>query len=244
MDNAFGDLFSRHYNAVYASLGDEEIIYSACEQHEGPVLDLGCASGRVLNIFANKGYSATGVDRDLRVLESARVHLKEKIAVNQVNLIRADLEDLPSELWGRFKITLLWTNTLPMTRSRESRITILRNAKKTLLPNGILMLFNASDYPIAGDRPKVTIDTDAGPLTFWSRVSEDWQKRTRVFTYHLQNLVSTETNTFSTSILSLSETLEEAAEAGLVPVVMYGDLARNSCQPDSPFHIVHFRSQR
>src|SRR5512133_681789 len=61
----------------------------------GPVLELGCGTGRVSFPVARTGIETVGVDRSEQMLERARGHLRRSRAGNRPRFVRADIRALP-----------------------------------------------------------------------------------------------------------------------------------------------------
>lgn len=64
-------------------------------QSEGPVLELGCGTGRISIPLARAGVSIVGVDRSEAMLSRARKRIRRGRLPSRVQLIRGDIRALP-----------------------------------------------------------------------------------------------------------------------------------------------------
>ncbi|HIP71645.1 MAG TPA: class I SAM-dependent methyltransferase [Anaerolineae bacterium] len=105
----------------------------------GPVLELGCGSGRLLRPLAQSGYSVTGVDNSPAMLARASARLAgETTAVqNRVTLIEADMTDFTVD--GRFPLVIIPYNTF-MHLDTGQATAVLRRVRDCLAENGRLFI--------------------------------------------------------------------------------------------------------
>src|SRR5215212_10066516 len=61
----------------------------------GPVLELGCGTGRISLPLARAGVTVVGIDRSTEMLHRARQRLRRARLGDRVRLIRADMRALP-----------------------------------------------------------------------------------------------------------------------------------------------------
>jgi ubiquinone/menaquinone biosynthesis C-methylase UbiE len=62
---------------------------------KGPVLELGCGTGRVALPVARAGATVVGIDRSAPMLARARVRVKRARLQSRLQLLRGDIRDLP-----------------------------------------------------------------------------------------------------------------------------------------------------
>ena len=62
---------------------------------DGPVLELGCGTGRVALPVARQGVTVVGIDRSAPMLDRARTRVKRARLQSRVQLVRADIRQLP-----------------------------------------------------------------------------------------------------------------------------------------------------
>jgi SAM-dependent methyltransferase len=103
----------------------------------GPVLELGCGTGRVLLPVARAGVTVVGVDRSAPMLDRARRRLGRARGVRAA-LVRADIRDLP--FGERFALVIAPYGILQsMTRDEDLQRT-LNAAARVTRPGGRLGL--------------------------------------------------------------------------------------------------------
>ncbi|MGN6276470.1 MAG: class I SAM-dependent methyltransferase [Solirubrobacterales bacterium] len=99
---------------------------------DGPVLDLGCGTGRVALHLARRGHRVIGVDRDHELTPE----LAERAGDLPVETICADALDF--ELAEPVGLALAPMQFLQLLGSAESRIRCLRRVAAALRPGGLL----------------------------------------------------------------------------------------------------------
>lgn len=140
---------AHYYDLTHVALrADIPFVLALGMEAGGPVLELGCGSGRLLLPLARAGIAVTGVDNSPAMLQRARQKLAaESPAVRQrVTLVEADMTafDLPQ----RFSLILLSYNTfmhLPPTQMKQA----LQAAAGHLLPTGRLFIDLANPLDLA-----------------------------------------------------------------------------------------------
>ena len=91
--DAYGRVTARHYDDAYATLrggsGDAAFYLALARECGGPVLELGCGTGRVLLPIARAGILCTGLDRSEAMLDA----LRAKAPPANLNLVRGRMQD-------------------------------------------------------------------------------------------------------------------------------------------------------
>ena len=137
------DSLARYYDIVHSSLTDDQAyILKLAKETGGPVLELGCGTGRILVPLARAGHTVVGVDNSQAMLARASDHLAREPAVVQkrVDLVDADMKILL--LTGKdrhFSLVLLPYNTLLHFRSEEIQ-QLLRHVSSYLHHEGRLFI--------------------------------------------------------------------------------------------------------
>src|SRR5215213_6061594 len=89
------DRFARFYDEDYRNYNDDvEAIVHLAQEMDGPVLELGCGTGRLLVPLAVTGLPVTGVDISPALLEQARAKLATVPHGDLVTLVQGDLRQL------------------------------------------------------------------------------------------------------------------------------------------------------
>lgn len=126
-------LLSRYYDIIHASLtADREFILGLAQGTGGPLLELGCGTGRLLLPLARAGFLVTGVDNSPEMLAIARTHLsqEDQDVQQRVTLVEADITKSAVPLAEkRFLLILVPYNTLLHFQSVEIRKLLQSTAK-------------------------------------------------------------------------------------------------------------------
>ena len=138
MDEWFKDWFDEDYAAIYGHRDEREAeaavamaLAAAPQLGSGPVLDLGCGSGRHLAALRESNGLAFGLDlsRDLLALAPERL---------RPWLLRGDMRRLPLRP-GRLAGICLWFTPFGYFSDAENR-ELLRSLRALLRPGGALVL--------------------------------------------------------------------------------------------------------
>lgn len=114
-DNVYEQI-ARYYDLTHDQLTqDIPYILQLARQSEGPVLELGCGSGRLLIPLARAGHRVVGVDNSPAMLARARIRLQKLSSAQrmQVQLLSADMTNLnlTAEIGQSYQLALLPYNT-------------------------------------------------------------------------------------------------------------------------------------
>ena len=133
---------------------DLETWRRLADEQAGPILDLGCGTGRVALHLASRGHRVCGVDNRRPLLEALRHRASEGGLA--VEAIEGDIRSLA--LGGRrFSLALAPMQVLQLLTGSEDRIRAMRGARATLEPAGLFAAaiveeaeeetFQRSDHP-------------------------------------------------------------------------------------------------
>lgn len=127
------------YDAQYRSYREDLAFYRrVVEDHGGPVLELGCGTGRVTLEMARTGASVTGVDVAKAMLHRARDRIAAAGPETHAALVLGDMtrldEAIPRE--ERFMVVAAPFNTLMHAYSLEDQDRVLAGAYARLVPGG------------------------------------------------------------------------------------------------------------
>ncbi len=134
------DRFARFYDDDYRAYEDDlGLILEMAADAGGPVVELGCGTGRVLMPLADAGVAATGVDISPALLQVARNKLAVAGLAARVTFVEADLRH-PNLPEGSFALAICTSNTLMHLITAADQEAALRAALHLLRPDGLLML--------------------------------------------------------------------------------------------------------
>jgi SAM-dependent methyltransferase len=232
---------------IHHSLHMEDLPFwrYLAERQGGPILELGCGTGRVLVPLAQQGYQAYGLDHDAAMLAYLHLHMPEKLRAS-IHVWQANLAQF--RLGKSFPLILLPCNTLS-TLSVQDRNAALNCVYQHLEPGGI---FAAS---IPNPRLLSRMPANSGeeleeiltipPGGEQVRVSSAW-KRTRsefilTWIYERQTGSGQKERLETTVTHRLAppyEYLKAIAGAGLIVVETFGDFDRSPYTPEAANWIV------
>jgi SAM-dependent methyltransferase len=138
---------ARYYDAEHTDKTDDLAMYSQlASQYGGPILDVGCGTGRVMFHLAQEGYTVHGIDSESAMLERARIklnmfgHVRDKLRFHHGDVLTYDFD-------ARFKLVLLSYNALMHFHEQDVQIALLRRLHGCTAPDGLLVI----DLPNAGE---------------------------------------------------------------------------------------------
>jgi SAM-dependent methyltransferase len=142
-----------------ADLPAWERLAGSCD---GPLLELGCGTGRVALRLAERGHQVWAVDADVALLEA----LQERAATQglSVRMIRADVRAL--ELGREFELILAPMQLLQALGSAAARRAALERAASHLAPGGRLAAAIVEPPPATPDGPAAALP-DIRELDGW-----------------------------------------------------------------------------
>jgi SAM-dependent methyltransferase len=239
-------MFPTLYHAQHSRYSEDIPLWlELAARTGGPILELGCGTGRVTFALAHAGYQVFGLDRDSQMLGFLRDNLPGSLK-SRVGYFQADMAQF--HLASRFKLILLPCNTYS-TLSPPQRRATLGCLRRHLSPNGLFATsFPNPDLlrkPPAHGRTQVedifSHPDDGEPV----QVSSAWRRTGGHFVihWHYDHLLPNGTaQRVSVQVRHhLSTSAEHAAElksAGFETIDLYGDFDLSSCQPNSQHLII------
>jgi SAM-dependent methyltransferase len=134
------DLYDLLFNSYEADL---DFYLGAAKQAGGPVLDVGCGTGRVLLPCLAAGIDADGVDNSAEMLDRLRLNAKARGLRAHVEL--ADMRSL--RMARRYSLVMLPFNAFAHNLTADDQIATLRCCHDHLLPGGRLVFDTFSATP-------------------------------------------------------------------------------------------------
>jgi SAM-dependent methyltransferase len=219
-------------------------------RYGGPILELGCGTGRILIPLAEAGYSITGLDINFQALvylkNSLNIVLREQISVFQSNMDRFHL--------GKdFSLIFLACNTWS-TLDSETRLATLNKIANHLNPAGIFATSFPNpayleDLPDAGEME--IEETLIHPITGNPvQVMSGWERTENrmTFRWYYDQLfpdgnVVREKNDTQHFLTSLDEYIAEMKAEKLNPIEVLGDYSFSDYKVTSPYSIIIARKE-
>jgi SAM-dependent methyltransferase len=117
------------------------------ERCGGPILELGCGTGRVAMHLARRGHEVLGLDSDPALLEV----LGERARGLPIGIVHADARSFA--LAEPVSLVLAPTHLLQLLGDSGERVECLRSAAAALRPGGLLAAAIVEELPEADDAP-------------------------------------------------------------------------------------------
>ena len=175
------DEWANIYDAVYSYVRDDIPFYvEEARISDGPVLELGCGTGRVTVPIAESGAEVVGVDSSAAMLDVARGKARRAgLAAPGLELVQADMRDF--SLDRRFQLAVIPFRGFLSLLSVEDQTAALVNIARHLAPGGRLVLnFFVPDLDMLvqdGDTPyhlRDVTEPEAGRrLVLWHQSTHD-----------------------------------------------------------------------
>ena len=116
----------------------------------GPVLELGCGTGRVTMPLAHEGVHVVGIDRSAEMLHRARRRVRRQRRGAAPDLVRGDIRHLPFPD-GRFQMVMAPYGILQSLLSERDLKATLAEVARVVEPDGIFGLELVADLPSWGE---------------------------------------------------------------------------------------------
>lgn len=169
------------------TLGRHDVRFwqSLAERERGPVLELGCGTGRVSLPVARTGARVVGVDRSEPMLARARRRIRRARWAPGIDLIRADIRLLPFRVEASFGLVMAPYGVLQsLVRERDLSATLDSVARVTA-PRGLFGIDLVPDVPRWSEyRNRVTLHerTRRGStITLTESVRQDRARHLTIF---------------------------------------------------------------
>jgi ubiquinone/menaquinone biosynthesis C-methylase UbiE len=113
----------------------------------GPILELGCGTGRIALPVVKSGTRLIGIDRSAPMLDRARRRLRRARLADRALLVRGDIRDLPFRTRARFGCVMAPYGILQsLTRERDLKAT-LESVARVLRRGGLFAVDLVPDLP-------------------------------------------------------------------------------------------------
>ena len=171
------DAWADLYDAVHSNLTEDISLYvEEARRSGGPVLELGCGTGRIAIPIAQAGMDITGLDSSEALLEVARRKAAELQPADRdrLTLVNADMRNFSLE--RRFRAIIIPFNTFLSLLTVDEQVSTLKNVRAHLEPAGKLVF----DVFV----PDLDMLVDAGDLPYHLRDVTDPATGRRFVLYH------------------------------------------------------------
>ena len=151
------------FNPICAGRKDVDFYVDLARAAGGPILELGCGTGRILLPIARAGCRIVGLDLAELMLAKCREKLaREPREVRErVRLVPASMADF--DLGETFRLVTTPFRSFQHLRSVDEQLACLRAAHRHLVPGGRLVLDLFQTNARMMHDPVFTQESDAGP---------------------------------------------------------------------------------
>ncbi len=141
MIDDFYSLAAKHYDAAYSvkeDLVDRDFYLELAREYGGPVLELGCGTGRITLPLARQGIDVTGMDASRAMLEVLRAKLADEPAAvkPRVRVVEGDFRALC--LADQYPLVVIPFRPMQHMYTIDDQLAALKNARRHLAHGGIL----------------------------------------------------------------------------------------------------------
>ncbi|MBN1992611.1 MAG: class I SAM-dependent methyltransferase [Anaerolineae bacterium] len=120
------DLIAQYYDLIHNNFNDDGPMWETlARQANGPILEIGCGTGRLLLPLAQQGHTLAGIDLSAVALRAAQTKIKSAGLSERITLHRADMRhfDLPQK---DFALALLALNTFMHCLTLDEQLATLQ----------------------------------------------------------------------------------------------------------------------
>jgi ubiquinone/menaquinone biosynthesis C-methylase UbiE len=150
----------------------------------GPILELGCGTGRIALPVARSGTRLIGIDRSGAMLDRARRRIRRARLTHRALLVRGDIRDLPFGRRTAFGCVMAPYGVLQsLTRERDLRAT-LESVARVLRRGGLFAVDLVPDLPRWSEyerRTSLRGRNARGTLTLIESVRQDPRRGLTIF---------------------------------------------------------------
>ncbi|NPA93565.1 MAG: class I SAM-dependent methyltransferase [Chloroflexi bacterium] len=237
-------LSPEYYHAHHGAFQDDLPFWLAlARQSKGPILALGCGTGRVALPLAQAGFPVVGVDISSEMLG----FLQARQTADTLALLQADFLRLPLAAQS-FALAVLPCNTYT-TIPLEARPAFLRGVARVLQPGGVFALSAPNPPFVATLPPEAEAEPEGGFRAPSSgvavQVSSGWQREGHRWTviWHYDDLhpdgrVHRHTVTQTHFLATLDTERGWFQDAAFTILQESGDFASTPWTPDAPYWVV------
>jgi len=172
---------ARLYDLFYDDVTDDIPMYRGfAERAGGPVLEIGCGTGRVTLPLAQAGCAVTGIDVSDAMLAIAREKVERADLADRVKLVRADMRRF--DLDARFDLAIVPINTFMHNRTLDDQLATLAAIRRHLTAQGLLVIDLFHPDPNAPDDRRLVLHrvrpgVGGQPILQFTTRALDWENQ-------------------------------------------------------------------
>lgn len=136
---SYGDTWADIYDSVHSNIGDISFWVDEARMADGPVLDLGCGTGRVSIPIAQGGMPVIGLDNSSAMLKRARAKARRFGLTSQnLRFVCGDIRSF--SLGQKFPLAIIPFRSFQLLLSVADQYQALTTIKQHLTPSGKLIV--------------------------------------------------------------------------------------------------------
>jgi ubiquinone/menaquinone biosynthesis C-methylase UbiE len=140
VEDAYAEI-APYYDLEFDNFDDDVELYAGYVQLVGgPVLELGCGTGRLLKPLAELGVGVIGYDNSQSMLNLARQRLVSNSQRERVELTLGDMRDLSAIEASSIRMVIVAVNSFLHLETTEAQLAALRQIRRVLNRDGILII--------------------------------------------------------------------------------------------------------
>ena len=201
-------------------------------QQKGPVLELGCGTGRISIPLAKAGVSLVGIDRSDAMLARARNRIRRGRLTSRARLLRGDIRSLPFRA-STFPLVMAPYGVLQSLLRERDLAATLQSVARVLKPKATFGIELAADLPSWEEyKKRVSLTGWRGGrtgahVTLVETVRQDRARRLTIFDQQFIERRGTQRRTHSFSLtfrtLSVPQMARRLEHAGFEISALLGD---------------------
>ncbi len=237
------------FAAVYDRLMDEIPYKKWCDYvsgilenqgiSDGLLLELGCGTGTLTEMFAKKGYDMIGVDLSEDMLAEAM----EKRSESGLSILYLQQDMREFELYGTVAAVISLCDTMNYLTEFEDLVTVLRLVNNYLDPQGIFVFDLKTDYYFANEvGEQIFAEADEEVSYIWQN---EYDEDERINQYLLTLFLQEEDGRYSRydelheqRAYTLKEIKKAARLAGMEFAAAYDEHGENATERANRMYIV------
>jgi ubiquinone/menaquinone biosynthesis C-methylase UbiE len=213
---------------------------------DGPVLELGCGTGRIAVPAAQAGARIVGIDRSEEMLARARRRVKRSRLSTRLSLVRGDIRALPFGGRTKFSAVLAAYGILQsLTRERDLQSTF-ESVARVLKRGGLFAIDVVPDLPKWDEyRDRISLTGRHGrhtTLTLVETVRQDRARRLTIFDQEYRARTGTERRVHRFSLtfrtLSVPQLTRRLDRAGFRVLSVLGDYQGGPWDPRADVWVI------
>ena len=212
----------------------------------GPVLELGCGTGRVSLPVARRAERFVGIDRSPTMLARLRRRFRRARLGARAALVRGDIRALPFRKRFRFRAVMAPYGMLQSLLRDRDLIATLRSVAQVTARGGVFAVDLVPDLPRWREyHRKVSLrgpGPGGGQLTLIETVRQDRGRRLTIFDQEFVERRDGRRDTRSFSLafrtLSVAQTSRRLEQAGFAVDAVLGDYRDREWSPDADVWVI------